>query len=111
MKDIIDYAAEYEELNNQISQLQDRQIDIQEKCANYKIPFGKYKFSTLAEIAHIDSSYYFYLKQNNLLPFTLSFEIDHYIRTKFDRANAIQHIRQMEELKRKQGSVGRYAGY
>lgn len=73
-----------------------------------KFRFGKYKGKSLAEIAHIDIHYYLWLKHNNLILYTINPEIDIYIMSRIDNEIEAGCIREYDEMKAKQGYVGRY---
>ncbi len=103
-----DTAAQYDAIQKQINESFIELHKIQEKVANYKITFGKHNGKTLAEIAHRDSNYYWWLKKNNLIPFTLNAKIDLYVRTKINQENEMAWIEQYNRMKEEQGYVGRY---
>lgn len=103
-----DTATEYRDIKHKISELQDRLITIKEEVSNYTIPFGKYKGKTLAEIASMNLSYYSWLKKNDLIPYTISPEMDIYIMLKCINKAECELSRQQAKMKYEQGYNGRY---
>lgn len=105
---IQDTAFQFDSIEKQIRELEDKQIAIMEQVANYKVTFGKYKGKTLAEIAHKNSKYYNWIKVNNLIPFTFNFKIDMHVRTKIQNRIDFELVADYQRKKDEQGYVGRY---
>lgn len=103
-----DIAAKYDNIKNQIKALEDELINIKQEVANYKIPFGKYKGQTLAQIAHKDLRYYQWLKSKNVIPYTINFDINIYITTCIQDKIQFEIIKEEHDMKEKQGFAGRY---
>lgn len=103
-----DTSEQYEEIKKLINNLEDKLCAIKEEVASYVINFGKYKGKTLAEIACMDIQYYCWLKQKDLIPYTINFPIDYYVHTKIRDHVEHEIIAEYMERKEEQGYVGRY---
>lgn len=102
-----EYKERIIQLKKEIREKEEELNKLLDDFSNIRFEYGKYKGLTYAEVAHKDLQYYMWAKNSGVIA-EMSPEQHIYIMNKIQNRNMDEFIKDYEEMKKKQGYVGRY---